>query len=73
MAMHKKYRSPLAKLQNEKTDYEKIKKQGWEQNGILVINVDDERLSWPEKEIIKQIGNRIYQSKTKKNNGKTTT
>ena len=74
MDMHKKYRSPLAKLQNEKIDYEKIKKQGWEQNGILVINVDDERLSWPEKEIIKQIGNRIYQSKIKeKNNGTTTT
>jgi len=72
--MHKKYRSPLGKIQIDKIDPEAVKKKGWERDGILVINVNDKRLSWPEKELIKQIGNRIYKTKIKeKNNGKTTT
>lgn len=73
MDMHKNYQSPLGRLQPKEIDLEKVKKRGWEEEGILVIHVDDERLKWPEREIIKQIGNRIYQSKIKKNNGKTTT
>ena len=44
---------------------EKIKKQGWKENGILVVNVNDDRLNWPEKEIIKQIGTKIYKTKPK--------
>ena len=67
--MHKKYQSPLAKMQPKKMDLEKIKKQGWNKDKILVINVEDDRLSWPEREILKQIGNRIYNLK-KKNGGK---
>lgn len=67
--MHKKYQSPLARMQPTKIDLERVKKQGWSKDGILVINVEDERLSWPEKEIIKQIGNRIHNLK-KENGGK---
>ena len=58
-------------MQIDKIDPEKIKKQGWEREGILVVNVEDDRLAWPEKELIKQIGNRIYKTKLReKNNGK---
>ena len=67
MAMQKDYQSPLGKMQPTKIDLEKVKKEGWNKEGILVIKIDDERLSWPEKEIIKQIGNKIYNSKNKKN------
>ena len=52
-------------MQPEKIDPEKIKKQGWKENGILVVNVNDDRLNWPEKEIIKQIGTKIYKTKPK--------
>ena len=65
--MHRKYQSPLGRMQPEKIDLEKVKKEGWNKEGILVVKIDDERLSWPEKEIIKQIGNKIYNSKNKKN------
>ena len=71
MAMQKDYQSPLGKMQPTKIDLEKIKKEGWNKEGILVVKIDDERLSWPEKEIIKQIGNKIYNSKNKKNDGST--
>jgi len=69
MAMQKDYQSPLGKMQPTKIDLEKVKKEGWNKEGILVVKIDDERLSWPEKEIIKQIGNKIYNSKNKKNDG----
>ena len=65
--MQKDYQSPLGKIQPTKIDLEKVKKEGWNKEGILVIKIDDERLNWPEKEIIKQIGNKIYNSKNKKN------
>ncbi len=63
--MHRKYQSPLGRMQPEKIDPEKLKKQGWKENGILVVNVNDDRLNWPEKEIIKQIGTKIYKTKPK--------
>jgi hypothetical protein len=69
MDMQKDYQSPLGKIQPTKIDLEKVKKEGWNKEGILVVKIDDERLSWPEKEIIKQIGNKIYNSKNKKNDG----
>ena len=63
--MHRKYQSPLGRMQPEKIDPEKLKQQGWKENGILVVNVNDNRLNWPEKEIIKQIGTKIYKTKPK--------
>lgn len=69
VVMHKQYQSPLGKIQAKQIDQEKIKKQAFENDGILVININDERLNWPEKEIIKQIGNRIYKLKPQDKNG----
>jgi len=69
--MQKDYQSPLGKMQPTKIDLEKVKKDGWNKEGILVVKIDDDRLSWPEKEIIKQIGNRIYNSKNDKNDNKS--
>ena len=63
--MHRKYQSPLGRIQPEKIDPEKLKQQGWKENGILVVNVNDNRLNWPEREIIKQIGTKIYKTKPK--------
>ncbi len=56
-------RSNLGRIQPKQIDTEKLKREGWKNDGILVIKVDDERLSWPEKELIKQIGDKIYNNK----------
>lgn len=56
-------KSNLGRIQPKQIDAEKIKREGWNNDGILVVKVDDERLSWPEKELIKQIGNKIYKNK----------
>ena len=53
----------LGRMQPKQIDAEKIKREGWNNDGILVVKVDDERLSWPEKELIKQIGEKIYKNK----------
>lgn len=44
----------------ERTDPEIIKRDGWRGLGILVVNAGDYRLTWPERELIKQIGERLY-------------
>ncbi|MBU6141377.1 MAG: hypothetical protein KGP29_07505 [Proteobacteria bacterium] len=56
-------KSNLGRMQPKQIDAEKIKREGWNNDGILVVKVDDERLSWPEKELIKQIGDKIYKNK----------
>jgi hypothetical protein len=53
----------LGRMQPKQIDAEKIKREGWNNDGILVVKIDDERLSWPEKELIKQIGDKIYKNK----------
>jgi len=53
----------LGRLQPKQIDAEKIKREAFNNDGILVVKVDDERLSWPEKELIKQIGDKIYKNK----------
>jgi hypothetical protein len=39
---------------------EQIKRNGWRDQNILVVNADDDRLSWPEREFIRQIGEKLY-------------
>jgi hypothetical protein len=44
---------------------ESIKQQGWRVQGVLVIEVDDQRLTWAERELVRQIGERLYGGLTK--------
>ena len=53
----------LGRIQPKLIDAEKIKREGWNNDGILVVKVDDERLNWAEKELIRQIGDKIYKNK----------
>lgn len=41
-------------------DAEAVKRDGWRNQGILVVNADDERLDWTERELLKRIGNFLY-------------
>ncbi len=58
-----KPRSPtcaLGKFVPAQMNVEEVKREGFIQHGILVVAVDDQRLSWIERQIIKQLGERIY-------------
>ncbi len=39
---------------------ELVKHEGWRELGILVVAADDDRLTWPERELIRQIGEKLY-------------
>lgn len=37
-----------------------VKRDGWREQGVLAIAIDDPRLSWPERELIRQLGQKLY-------------
>jgi hypothetical protein len=39
---------------------EHIKRSGWRDQNILVVSADDDRLSWSERELLRQIGEKLY-------------
>ena len=53
-------RSPLGRHQPERIDVEAEKRGGWRQHGILVVTEQDPRLSWPERELVRQLGAKLY-------------
>ena len=53
-------RSHLGHHQPKSIDPEAEKRTGWRQHGILVVAEQDPRLSWSEKELIRQLGAKLY-------------
>jgi hypothetical protein len=41
-------------------DPEQVKREGWREQGVLAVSCDDERLSWPERELVRQLGDKLY-------------
>ena len=58
------YRCPLQPWQGQRYDTEAIKRQGWRDQGILVISPDDQRLDWMERQLLTQIAERLYGRRT---------
>jgi hypothetical protein len=48
---------------------EHIKRDGWRDQGILVIAANDDRLTWPERELIHQLGEKLYGKREETRNG----
>lgn len=44
----------------ERRSPDQVKKDGWREQGVLAVAVDDDRLSWPERELVRQLGERLY-------------
>ncbi len=41
-------------------DPDQVKRDGWREQGVLAISVDDNRLTWPERELVRQLGEKLY-------------
>lgn len=41
-------------------DAEFVKRRGFHDQGVLVVALDDHRLDWAQREMLKQIGVRLY-------------
>jgi hypothetical protein len=39
---------------------DQVKREGWQEQGVLAVAIDDERLTWPERELVRQLGNKLY-------------
>ena len=37
-----------------------MKRLGWQAQRVLVVDADDDRLTWPERELVRQLGERLY-------------
>ena len=48
----------------ERRSPDEVKRDGWSDQGVLAIAVDDDRLSWPERELVRQLGEKLYGKRT---------
>ncbi|SFB94690.1 hypothetical protein [Tropicimonas isoalkanivorans] len=39
---------------------DEVKRDGWREQGLLAVSVNDQRLTWPERELVEQLGTRLY-------------
>jgi hypothetical protein len=44
----------------ERRSSEQIKKDGWLERGLMAVSLEDQRLTWPERELVRQIGEKLY-------------
>ena len=49
----------------ERRPIDEIKREGWQEQGILVIAAEDGRLTWPEHELVRQLGEKLYGRRSK--------
>ena len=54
------YRCPLGRMQPTVTDLDSVKQRGWRDQNILVVNAEDKRLDYLERELVRRIGERLY-------------
>ena len=40
----------------ERRPPEEVKRDGWREQGLLAVSVDDHRLTWLEREFVRQLG-----------------
>lgn len=62
------YRCPLGSLHPSKPDPEQVKRDGWREQSILVVSLEDQRLDWIEKQFVKNLGGKLYGESTNGNN-----
>ncbi|MEI4233736.1 hypothetical protein V8324_12665 [Roseovarius sp. D22-M7] len=39
---------------------EQVRRDGWHEQHMLAVSLDDHRLTWPERELVRQLGERLY-------------
>ena len=44
----------------QRRDPDQVKRDGWQEQQMLAVSLDDRRLTWPERELIRQLGEKLY-------------
>ncbi len=45
---------------DRRRDPEQVRRDGWREQCVLAVSLDDHRLTWPERELIRQLGEKLY-------------
>lgn len=53
-------RCALARTVPTTLDAEAVKRNGWRDHGLFVVAVDDPRLAWDERALVRALGDRLY-------------
>ncbi|MCB1502262.1 MAG: hypothetical protein KDK07_21195 [Bauldia sp.] len=53
----------------ERRSADQVKKDGWREQGVLAVAVDDARLTWPEQELVRQLGEKLYGKRAEARHG----
>ncbi len=56
------YRCPLDRT-TSRVDPDSIKREGWREQHILVVEANDDRLDFVEREFVRRLGERLYGGK----------
>jgi hypothetical protein len=41
-------------------DPKQVNRDGWHEQQILAVSLDDHRLTWPERQLVRQLGEKLY-------------
>ena len=44
----------------DRRDPDRVKRDGWTEQGVLAVAIDDQRLTWPERELVRHLGEKLY-------------
>jgi hypothetical protein len=44
----------------ERRSPDQVKREGWREQGVLAVSVEDGRLTWPEREMVRQLAEKLY-------------
>ena len=44
----------------QRRDADQVKREGWHEQGVLAVSADDQRLTWPERELVRQLAEKLY-------------
>ena len=47
-------------LGGERRSPDQVKREGWREQGVLAVAVEDGRLTWPERELVRQLAEKLY-------------
>ena len=44
----------------QRRDPDQVKRDGWQEQGVLAVSADDQRLTWPERALVRHLGEKLY-------------
>ena len=49
---------------------DEVKRDGWRDQHVLAVSLEDHRLTWPEREMVRQLGEKLYGKLPKSGEGR---